>query len=218
MLISWHGQSFFEIIVNYNTKKEKVSLAIDPFNEKSGLKTPKVEAQILLITHPHPGHSNVKTIKGEPFIIREPGEYETKGVFVRAISSFHDDKEGKERGENIIYKIIVEDLKLCHLGDFGQKELSERQLDQIGAVDILMIPVGGGFTIDAKRAAGIVSQIEPKIVIPMHYKIPNLKLNIDGVDKFLKVMGAEKTEKKDKLKITKGELTGEETEIVVLTP
>jgi len=220
MQITWHGQSFFEIEIkdSINNSKEKIIICIDPFDESLGLKVPKVEAQICLITHSHSDHSNVKAIKGEPFLVEEPGEYEVKGVFIKGIPSFHDASGGKERGSNIIYKIEAENIKLCHLGDLGQKELNEEQLEEIGEVDILMIPVGGVYTIDAKEAAAIISQIEPRLVIPMHYKVPKLKLDIDGIEKFLKVMGAEKKEPQKKLKITPKDLPKEESEIVLLTP
>ena len=118
----------------------------------------------------------------------------------------------------IIYKIEAEGLKLCHLSDLGQKELSPEQLEQIGEVDILMAPVASTHSLDAKIASQIISQIEPRIVIPMHYKIPNLKTDLDGVEKFLKVMGAEGTKPEKKLKITPSQLPVEETKIVVLEP
>lgn len=217
MDIRWYGQSFFEIGIK-TKEKEKVILAIDPFDESLGLKIPKIEAQILLITHSHTDHANIKAIKGVPFIIKKPGEYEIKDVFIKGISSFHDNSQGKERGINIIYKIEAEGMKLCHLGNLGQKELTVEQLEEIGDVDILMIPVGGVYTIDSKIAVSVISQIEPKLVISMHYKIQKLKLNIDGVEKFLKLMGVDKIEPQNKLKISKKDLSKEETEIVVLTP
>lgn len=220
MVISWFGQSFFtlDIKANRNLQKEKIVLAIDPFDQKLGLKVPKIEAQILLITHSHFDHNNRQAIKGNPFIIEEPGEYEVKGIFIKGIPSFHDELQGKERGENIIYKIEAEDLKICHLGDFGQKELTETQVEQIGELDILLIPVGGSYTIDSKRAANVVAQLEPKIVIPMHYKLPGLDLDIEGVEKFLKIMGQEEKKVQKKLKITLKDLPKEEMEILLLVP
>ncbi|MDI6883110.1 MAG: MBL fold metallo-hydrolase [Patescibacteria group bacterium] len=217
MTIIWYGQSFFEIKTRDNLKEE-VKITIDPFDESLGLKVPKVRADILLITHSHYDHSNKKAILGEPFLIEEPGEYEVKGVFVKGIPSFHDNLEGKERGTNVIYKIEAEEMKICHLGDLGQKELKEEQIEEIGQIDILMIPVGGTYTIGSKEAAAVISQIEPKIVIPMHYKIPKLKLNIEGPEKFLKIMGVEKIESQKKLKISLRDLPKEETEIVLLEP
>ncbi|MBI2042430.1 MAG: MBL fold metallo-hydrolase [Candidatus Nealsonbacteria bacterium] len=217
MHISWHGQSFFQIVAA-RAKGETVSIAVDPFDETIGLKVPSVSADILLITHSHYDHSNKKAIKGDPFLIEGPGEYEIKDVSIKGISSFHDEKEGKERGINTIYTIEVEDMRLCHLGDFGQKELTADQLEKIGDIDILMTPVGGTFTIDAKGANKIISQIEPRIVIPMHYGLPNLKIKLDGVDKFLKEMGKKSVETQPKLLIKRKDLVAEETKIVVLQP
>lgn len=217
MNIIWHGQSYFEIIVK-NSINGDVKIAIDPYGEDLGIKPPKTEAHILLITHQHQDHNNKAVIKGQPFVIENPGEYEIKGVFVRGIPGFHDNQKGKERGSIVIYTIGAEDIKICHLGDLGQKELSSEQLEEISEVDILMIPVGGNYTIDAKDATEIVSQIEPRIVIPMHYKIPGLKLDIDGVEKFLKVMGIEGLEVLPKFKISAKDLPQEETEVVVLQP
>lgn len=217
MHINWHGQSFFQILAA-RVKGEQVAIAIDPFDETIGLKVPSVSADILLITHGHYDHSNKKAVKNEPFVIEGPGEYEVKDVYIKGIISFHDENEGKERGLNTIYVIEVEDMRLCHLGDFGQKELTTDQLEKIGDIDILMVPVGGIFTIDAKGANKVISQIEPRIVIPMHYGLPGLKIKIDEVDKFLKEMGKKSVESLPKLLIKRKDLTLDETKIVVLQP
>lgn len=217
MNIIWKGQSFFVINVK-GRENGGVTLAIDPYGNKLGLHVPNIEADVLLISHAHSDHSNVKAISGRPFTIKNIGEYEVKDIFIKGIPAFHDALEGKERGEVIIYKIESEGLKLCHLSDLGQKELTPEQLELIGEVDILMIPVGSTHSLDAKMASQIISQIEPRIVIPMHYKLPKLKINLDGVDKFLKVMGAEGTKPEKKLKITSTHLPVEETKIVVLEP
>ena len=217
MNIAWKGQSFFEIAIK-NSEGEEVRVVIDPFGDKVGLKVPKVQADVLLITHDHSDHNNTKIIEGKPFLIDSPGEYEVKEVFVKGISAYHDTTEGKDRGEVVIYKLEVEGLKLCHLSDLGQKELTMEQLDEIGTVDILMIPVGGTYTINAKQASEIVAQIEPRIVIPMHYKLPKLKVDLDDVDKFLKIMGQEKPVPEKKLKITPRLLPAEETKIIILEP
>ena len=215
MHIIWHGQSFFQIQTSL-IKGEQTTLAVDPFDETAGLKVPLVAADILLITHDHADHNNKKAIKGSPFLIEGPGEYEVKEIFVQGIPSFHDEEEGKKRGPNTIYTIDAEEMRLCHLGDFGQKELTEDQLEQIGDIDVLMIPVGGEFTIDAKGAAHVISQIEPKIVIPMHYALPKLKVKLDEVEKFLKEIGKKSVVPQPKLLIKKKDLPPE-TQVVVLT-
>ncbi len=217
MNIAWKGQSFFEIAIK-NSEGDEVKVVIDPFNDKIGLRVPNIKADILLVSHDHSDHNNKKAVEGKPFLIDSPGEYEVKEVFIKGISGYHDSAEGKDRGQIVIYKLEAEGLKLCHLSDLGQKELTIEQLDEIGTVDILMIPVGGTYTIDAKQASAIVAQIEPRIVIPMHYKLPKLKVDIDSVDKFLKIMGAEKVASEKKLKITPRLLPTEETKIITLEP
>jgi len=214
--ITWAGQACFEISVS-NGKDHSATIAIDPFDEKVGLKVPSFSADILLVTHGHYDHNNIGAIKGSPFLIEGPGEYEAKGVFVQGIDSFHDDSQGKERGRNTIYVIEAEDIRFCHLGDFGQKQLTDEQLESIGKVDILMIPVGGTFTIDGHEATKVIGQIEPKIVIPMHYSLPKLKIGLDGVDTFLKAMGKNNGQPQDKLVIKYSALPKEGAmEIIVL--
>jgi L-ascorbate metabolism protein UlaG (beta-lactamase superfamily) len=217
MQIIWHGQSCFQISIS-QAKNNHLNIVIDPFSEAIGLRLPKLEADILLVSHQHYDHNNVKAVSDSPFLINSPGEYEVKNVFIQGIPSWHDDKEGKERGENTIYTIEAEDLKLCHLGDFGQKELTEEQLEKIGEVDVLIIPIGGVYTISAKEALKIMSQLEPKIIIPMHYQIPKLNIKLDGLDKFLKMVGIKSIEPQPKLTIKKKDISPEEVKIIVLKP
>ena len=216
--ISWAGQSCFQISVS-NSKEHSADIVIDPFDEQIGLKVPNFSADIALVTHDHHDHNNVKVLKGDPFLIKGPGEYEVKEVFIQGIPSFHDDEGGKKRGLNTIYVIEAEDMKFCHLGDLGQKQLTDEQLEEIDGIDVLMIPVGGTYTIDSAEALKIISQIEPKIVIPMHYSLPKLKIKLDGVDKFLKTMGKPSVLAVDKLTIKASTLPKEGAmEIVVLNP
>jgi L-ascorbate metabolism protein UlaG (beta-lactamase superfamily) len=217
MQIIWRGQSCFQV-VSSPVKNGQVKIIIDPYSEEIGLKFPKSDADIVLSTHNHYDHNNIKAVSGNPFIIDGPGEYEVKGVFVQGIHSWHDEKQGSERGANTIYTIEVEDLKLCHLGDLGQTELTSEQLEKIGDVDVLMIPVGGFYTIDAKGALKILSQIEPKIIIPMHYALPKLRVKLDGVDKFLKAVGVKSLEPQAKLSIRKKDISEDEAKIIVLSP
>ena len=215
MHIVWKGQSCFQITASPQ-KGEQVSIVIDPFDESAGLKVPSLPADILLITHDHFDHNNKKAVANNPFIIDGPGEHERKVVSIEGIPAFHDDKEGKERGLDTIYTIEAEEMRICHLGDFGQKELTPEQLEKIGDIDILMIPVGGVFTIDAKEASKVIAQIEPRIVIPMHYSVPKLKIKLDGIEPFLKEMGRKSVEPQEKLLVKKKDLIEEETKIVVL--
>ena len=217
MKITWKGQSCFEIV----TKKRGqplTSVVIDPFSEDIGLKLGKLTADILLITHSHFDHNNVKGVLGNPFLITGPGEYEIKRVFIKGIPAFHDKEKGKNRGKITIYTIETGGLSLCHLGDLGQTELTSEQIEQIGEVDILMIPIGGHYTISAKEALKIMSQIEPKIIIPMHYALPKLKVKLDGLDNFLKILGINSIKPESKLLIKKKDLSEEEAKVIVLTP
>ena len=216
--ITFAGRSCFQISVS-NSKDHSADIVIDPFDEKTGLKLPNFSADIVLSTHAHHDHNNIKAVKGDPFVISGPGEYDVKGVFVQGIPPWHDDKEGKERGSNTIYVIEAEDIKFCHLGDLGQKQLTDEQLEKIDTIDVLMIPVGGKYTIDSQEAQKIISQIEPKIVIPMHYALPKQSDDLDGVDKFLKVMGKNAIAPIDKLTVKDSTLPKEgATEIVILEP
>lgn len=223
MQIIWHGQSCFQILASRG-KNGQISIVIDPFSEEIGLRPPKLEADILLVSHDHYDHNNVKAVSGNPsagsekspFLISGPGEYEIKEVFVQGISAWHDNSQGKERGQTTIYVIEAEEMRVCHLGDLGQKELTSEQLEKIGQVDILMIPTGGVYTIDSKDALKIMSQIEPKVIIPMHYSLPKLKVKLDDLDRFLKAAGVRKIEPLPKLTVKKKDLSEEEVKIVVL--
>ncbi len=217
MNIIWYGQSCFKITAN-GKNNEAVEIVIDPFPEELGLKVPKLSANIVLSTHDHADHNNVKAVSGTPFFILGPGEYDTKGVFIQGISAFHDNSGGKEKGKNVIYTIESEDIRICHLGDLGQKELAKEQLEEIGNVDILMIPIGGNYTIDGKEALDIMAQIEPRIIIPMHYSLPKLETKLDGLDKFLKHLGIKSPEPLQKLSVKKKDLSDDEAKIVVLQP
>lgn len=211
MEIKWFGQSCFEL------KGDKAKLIIDPYEDKIGFKLPKLSSDILAITHDHFDHNNIKAISGDPFIISGPGEYEVKGISVTGIPTFHDDKDGQERGENLVYVIEIDGVKICHLGDLGHK-LDDLQTDLIDGVDILLIPVGGEFTIDAKKASEVIEQIEPRIVIPMHYQIQKLTgvKGLAKVDDFLSEMGVKDINKKDLLKVKKDKLPQDKTEVVIL--
>lgn len=223
MDIIWHGHSFFEI--QGKTDIGKIVVAIDPFDKSTGLNPKKTRANILLVSHNHPDHSNKEIVVGFsfegsktiPFLIDEPGEYEVKGVKIKGISSFHDKNQGKERGENVIFIIEIENIKVCHMGDFGEKELSHKQTKEIVGIDVLLIPVGGKFTITGKEAAKIVGQTEPKIVIPMHYKIKETILDLENENSFLNFIGVKEKEKIKKLKIQKNEIDKKEgTKVIIM--
>lgn len=211
MDILWYGQAAFKL------KGKTTTVVIDPFNpEMMNLKLPKdLSADIVLQTHDHPDHSFVSAVGGEPVVLTGPGEYEIKGVAIVGVGTYHDDKKGEERGRNTVYNIDVDGINIVHLGDLGHL-LTDAQVEEIGDTDILLIPVGGKYTIDAKTASQVVASLEPRIIIPMHYALPGLKIELDGVEPFLKEMGAENKEPQPKLSITKDKLP-EEPEVVVLS-
>jgi len=217
MIITWFGQSCFKI------QGLNCTLITDPFDKSCGLKVPRLAADVVTTSHDHQDHNNVKAVKSmadsKPFIIDGPGEYEIKNIFIYGVRSYHDDKEGQERGQNIIYRVEIDGISLAHLGDLGHT-LGNGQVEKLEGVDILMIPVGGTYTINAKQATEVISQLEPRIVIPMHYNIPGLKLpkKLNSVDVFCKEIGVCPKEKISKFKISKKDLPSEKMEVVILQP
>src|SRR3989339_1879823 len=184
MEITFVGHSCFKI------KGKQLSLVIDPYDPKIGYKLPKLEADVIMVTHNHYDHANTAGVAGSRFLINGPGEYEISGALINGLQTFHDEDNGSKRGSNTVYLIDVDDFTILHLGDLGH-ELSDSTLENIGAVDVLMIPVGGNYTIDAETAAKVISSIEPSIVIPMHYRTSEATSpkDIDPLDKFLDEMG-----------------------------
>jgi L-ascorbate metabolism protein UlaG (beta-lactamase superfamily) len=177
--IRWHGHSCFEI-------KDDITLVTDPHDGKSiGIPAPNIEGDIILVSHDHYDHNSVKTVeKIGSKVVRDERKRNIYNVVIRGIKTYHDENFGDSRGENIIFKFFIDDINFCHLGDLGHI-LEEDIAEKIGDVDILFIPVGGNFTIDANYAWKIVNLIKPSIIIPMHYKIGGLSLPIDTLDKFL---------------------------------
>jgi len=213
MIITWVGHSCFKI--QDKISPDGITVVTDPFDKSIGLKVPNFEADIVTVSHDHTDHNNVKALRGTPFTINSAGEYDVKGVMIEGVESFHDSKQGAELGKNIIYRIEMDDLTLVHLGDLGQA-LDDKQLERLVGADIVFIPVGGKYTLDAKKAVEAISQIEPRMVIPMHYKTKGTKIDIDGVEKFVKEMGIKPTYE-EKLKISKKDLPQEDMELVILS-
>ncbi|MFC1700707.1 MBL fold metallo-hydrolase [Patescibacteria group bacterium] len=211
MTITWYGHSCFKIV----SSGGQLTIITDPFDKKIGLNPPRGNADIITVSHNHYDHNNIKAISGESFVVDSPGEYGIKGVSIKGIQSFHD-SEDKEL--NTIYIIKIDKIRICHLGDFGQKQLTDKQIENIGQVDILMIPVGGKYTIGASQAVKVIEKIDPRMVIPMHYKIPKLNVDIDSISGFLDEMGIKEKEAVSKLTLKKKDLSSERMEIVVMKP
>lgn len=213
MEIRYLGQSAFRL------STRGAALVTDPFDEQFiGLKFPKVEADIVTISHDHRDHNNASVIPGSPLVISGPGEYEVKNVRIQGISAFHDEKKGSERGKNTIYAIMMEGITIVHCGDLGHK-LEEAQAELLPDIDVLLIPTGGFYTIGSSEASEIVTKLEPKIVIPMHYSRPGLASelakNLEPVDAFFIAMGKEKASPLPKLVVNKTTLP-QELEVIVL--
>ena len=206
MDISYLGHASFKI------KSKSTTILTDPYDPKTvGLKFPKVSSDIVTVSHDHEDHNYLEGVKDIKKIISGPGEYEISEISIFGYQSFHDDKKGEVRGKNVIYSIEVEGYVLVHLGDLGHK-LDQSTIDKLGIVDVLMIPVGGEYTIDAGVAVDVISSIEPKIIIPMHYNHTGLNQEtfskLTSVTEFLEKMSLP-VENMDKF-VLKGELSEEQ--------
>jgi len=216
MDITYLGHASFKI------KAKSATVITDPFDPKMvGLKYSGVEGEIVTVSHNHGDHNAIDKVSGIKKVVDGPGEYEISGVSIMGFKTYHDNKEGSERGENTIYVIEAEGLRLVHLGDLGH-QLSDDLVEEIGDVDVLMIPVGGFFTIGPKEATEIISKIEPYFVIPMHYKMdglsPMLSEKLQPVESFLKESGLT-TENLPKFSIKKEDiLEDQNTKVIVLSP
>ncbi len=199
MEITWLGHSCFRIRGSHAT------IITDPYSPDIGYSLGKPTARIVTVSHQHPGHSYVSGISGEPKLVTRPGEYEISGVLIIGMATYHDNEGGRNRGKNTIYLIEIDELAICHLGDLGHV-LTAKQVEEIDNIDVLLLPVGGVSTIDAPKAAEVVRQIEPKVVVPMHYKTEALNRELEPVERFLKEMGGKDIESQPKLSLTKTNL------------
>ena len=209
MEITWYGHSCFRI-----TERNRISVVTDPFSESIGLPVPKLKGDVVTISHPEPGHNNVSAVKPEPHVLEGPGEYELGGVFITGIP-MHLVEEDVVRW-NIAYLMEYDNLTVLHLGDLAHVP-DQSTIEGFGEVNVLLLPVGGGRGLRASEAAEVVALIEPSYVIPMHYGLPGLVIELDPVDRFLKAMGIGKAQEADWLKISSGELP-EQSQVVILQP
>jgi L-ascorbate metabolism protein UlaG (beta-lactamase superfamily) len=199
MEITWFGYSCFRL------KGKNTTVITDPFPPGLGYSLEKQNARIVTISHNHPNHSYREAIAGEPRIVSRPGEYEIGNVLIIGISTYHDAENGASLGPNNVYTIEVDEVNIGHLGDLGHP-LSANQIAALGNIDVLLVPVGGGSTISASQAASLCRLIEPRIVIPMHYKTLTLVKEMDGVDKFLREMAVTEIVPQPKLTVTRATL------------
>jgi L-ascorbate metabolism protein UlaG (beta-lactamase superfamily) len=208
MEISWLGHSCFRL------KGSQATVITDPYSPELGYKLGKPTAHIVTVSHQHPGHAYVEGVGGEPRVVKGPGEYEIGGVLIMGISTFHDGEKGAKRGKNTAYHMEIDEISVCHLGDLGHV-LSVEQVEELDNVDVLLLPVGGVSTINAPVAAEVVRQLEPKVVIPMHYQTPALKKELESVERFLKEIGAKDVAPQPKLTVSKSNLP-ETTQVFLL--
>lgn len=210
MEITWLGHSCFRL------RGRDATVITDPCPKTTGYSIGRPAADIVTVSHDHPGHSNVSAVAGKARVVQGPGEFEISGVLIMGIRTFHDDEGGQERGKNTAYVLEVDDMRVCHLGDLGHVPSSE-QVEELSGVDVLLAPVGGNTTIGATAAAETVSLLGPKLVIPMHYQTPAAKEKLDPLDRFLKEMSAPNAqdERQPKLSVTRSTLP-QETKVMVL--
>jgi len=210
MVITYYGLSCFKI------QNGETVLVVDPFAKESGLTPPRFQAHVLVSTNSDPNHANIETIAGDPFVINTPGEFEVQNIFIQGFPSA---RKGKDAGEtNTIYVIDWDGMRLCHLGNITKSNLTEELKESIGPIDILFVPVGGGDTLDPEEAAVVTNQIEPRVIIPMRYKLPGVKLSLAGVEQFVTELGGEKPSAEEKFTFKKKDLPQDGTRLVVLTP
>ncbi len=208
MEITWYGLACFRF------KSRQLTIVADPYAPELGLTLPNLRARVVTISHDVPGHNYLKAVKGYEHVFDGPGEYEVNGVFITGVATYHRGKPG-ERERNTAFLYEFDDISIGHLGDLGAT-LDRKQIEAMNSPDVLIVPVGGGDILDASQAVEIITELEPRIVIPMHYAQPGLKLDLEPLEKFLKEMGTGAIEPIPVLKVRKSDLTGDETRVVLL--
>lgn len=182
MKIKWLGHSCFKI-----TSKNGIRILTDPFDDNVGYRLPSVEADIVTLSHGHYDHNFTDCVKGNFETVTKVGNFYVKDIPITGVHTYHDEVQGNKRGSNIVYIFEIDGMRVCHLGDLGHI-LSPAQIEMIGRPDVLLIPVGGIYTIGPDEAFQVVNQLKPKVIIPMHFKTPALKFNLEGAEKFLDKM------------------------------
>ena len=209
MRIQWKGHSSF-LLSSDNGKQ----VLTDPFNEQVGLPLPNVDVDVVTVSHQHGDHNATHLLPGTPVVVEKDGGHVVAGIEIRGITAYHDMEQGAQRGSNTIFIITIDEINICHLGDLGHP-LTPKQVADIGKVDILLVPVGGFYTIDSKQAYEIVQQLQPSFIVPMHYKLDErMHYPIASVDEFLSYYSDIK--KQEVLTVTKTSLP-KEAQVVLFT-
>lgn len=211
MKIQWLGHSSFKM-----TESTEASVITDPYNGEYGLAFPAVSADAVTLSHSHRDHNAAALVRGEPRILDKPGSYEVNGIHIYSIMSYHDERKGALRGKNLVFKFRIDGVDICHLGDIGE-ELSPMLAELIGSVNVLLIPVGGKYTIGADEAYEYVERLMPDVVIPMHFKTDDLKLDIDDADDFINKFDDDRIVyvEGDTVEFDRADFDGESTKIIV---
>lgn len=196
MNIKWLGHSCFLL-----TSENGTRILTDPFDDTVGYPLPDVEADIVTVSHDHFDHNHTAVVKNDFVLVNKAGEHLFKDIKIKGVSTFHDNANGAERGINIIFNISVDGINVCHCGDIGHT-LTQQHAHEIGRVDVLLLPVGGVFTVDADGAYEIMRVLKPKVTIPMHFKTDSLTFSVDGVNKFLTLAGGGEMAGKQEIKVT----------------
>jgi L-ascorbate metabolism protein UlaG (beta-lactamase superfamily) len=199
MEITYLGHSCFKI------RGKQSSVITDPYSPDMSYSLGKPSANIVTVSHDHSDHNYTAGVSGSFRVVNRPGEYEIAGVLIIGLATFHDKEKGAEKGKNTVFAMEMEEISFCHLGDLGHT-LSDAQIEEIGKVDVLMVPVGGVHTINAQAAAALVRQMEPKIVLPMHYKTSLFTGELEPLENFLREIGAHDLVPQLKLNINKNNL------------
>lgn len=210
MEITWYGHSCLRI------RTRGVAVVSDPYGPELGPTLPRLRAHIVTVSHQHPNHSYLRAVRGGAYVIQGPGEYEVRDTFVFGVATTHNTPRDQSLGPNTAYLIEMEEMIVCHLGDLGQP-LVQEQIEELENVDVLLVPVGGRDTLTPSAAVEVISQLEPSIVIPMHYKVAGIQANLGSLQRFLKEMGVDEATEIESLSLTKSQL-GEDPRVVVLKP
>jgi L-ascorbate metabolism protein UlaG (beta-lactamase superfamily) len=210
MEIVWYGHACFRL------RSRPATVVADPYGKGAGYVLPRVRADVVTVSHDNPLHNHSSGISGDPYVVRGPGEYEVKDVFITGIRTYCDNKKGAARGFNTVYLIEMDDLRICHLGSIAHLP-TQAQAEELSDVDVLLVPVGGQTCLSAAQATEVISMLEPRIVVPMLYKTALGTLELAPLSRFIKAMGVKMPNAAESLQV-QARKTPDETQVVILEP
>jgi L-ascorbate metabolism protein UlaG (beta-lactamase superfamily) len=209
--ITWYGHSCFRLV-----ERGQLTVVTDPYSDGIGLPAPKLKADLVTISHDEPGHNAVDNVKGYDYVLAGPGEYELGGTFITGLAMHHVNEATNTARYNVSYLIELNGLTVLHLGDLSHVP-EQSTIEELDEVNVLLVPVGGGQSLRADMAADVIALIEPNYIVPMHYALPGLQLELEPLERFLKVMGVTKVQEEDSLRVS-GSSLPEQPQVVVLQP